>query len=321
LLGGFWQWGRTKEEKEIKTTSVERKTLTRIVSLSGRVDAHEKATLKFQASGLLTWVGVGEGDWVKKGQAVASLDKRSLKKSLEKEMNDYMKYRWDWEQGRDDYDYDQRWFELSDEAKRILEKNQFDLNKAVLDVELADIAVRLATITTPVEGIVTLVEAPFPGVNVTPATAEFKVVNPASVYFYAEADEEEVVELAEGMIAEIFLDAYPDDSFSGVINEINFVPVSSTGSPSYRVKIDFLDFSNENLRFRMRMEGEADIEVATSQNVLVIPLDAVSGGEEAWVYLLKGEEKVKQKISVGLETDDEVEVIDGLAEGDIIVVE
>ncbi|HPA35669.1 MAG TPA: biotin/lipoyl-binding protein, partial [Chitinophagales bacterium] len=64
---------------------------------------------------------VKEGDLVKKGQAIASLDQRELKKRLEKELNDYMTVRWDFEQTHEDYkDYKDRYL-LTDEMKRILE--------------------------------------------------------------------------------------------------------------------------------------------------------------------------------------------------------
>jgi len=315
------KWGR-KTNGKVKMVTVSRKNLQKILALSGRVEAEEKATLRFQTSGLLSWVGVKEGDWVKKGQAIASLDKRELKKTLAKKMNDYLKYRWDWEQGREDYEVDQRWFELSDTVKRILEKNQFDLNKAVLDVELADLAVRLATITAPFGGIVTKVESPWAGVNITPASAEFGLVNPASVYFYAEADEEEVTELQEGMSTRVFLDAYPQRVWPGTIRQVNFAPVSTSGSPTYAVKIDFLDLDNQDLKLRLRMEGEAEIVVAAKEKALVIPSEAVLGEEKFFVWVMSERgEKQKRFVKVGLETDEETEILEGLQEGEKVLVE
>ena len=48
--------------QEIATGRVERKNLTEKLTVSGEVNAEEKASLKFQTSGLLSWVGVKEGD-------------------------------------------------------------------------------------------------------------------------------------------------------------------------------------------------------------------------------------------------------------------
>jgi RND family efflux transporter MFP subunit len=311
-----------QEKQKTKTVEVKKEEIKKVLALSGRVDSHQKATLKFQTSGLLSWVGVKEGDWVKKGQAIASLDKRKLRKTLEKEMNDYLKYRWDWEQKRDDYDYNNRWFELSDEIKRILEKSQFDLNNAVVDVELADLTVRLATLTTPIDGIVTSIDSPFAGVNITPATAKFEVVNPDTVYFRAEADEEEVVQLKKGMRANISLDAYPDKTFSGRIGKVHFSPTTSSGSPAYAVEVEFSNLNNDDLKLRLQMEGEAEIVVASAKDTLVLPIEAVKGEKERWVYVLDEQGKrYKKEVKVGIESEDKVQIVEGLAEGDKVLID
>lgn len=311
-----------RSQQKQQVVEVERGDIQRTLSLSGRIDAHQRVTLKFQTSGLLSWVGVKEGDWVRRGQAIASLDRRELKKTLEKKMNDYLKARWDWEQAREDYSYKERWFELSDEVKRILEKNQFDLNKAVLDVELADLALRLSTITTPIEGIVTKVDTPFAGVNITPATAKFEVVNPKTVYFSAEVDEEDIGKLKEGMGAKITLDAYQNKVFEGKITKIHFSPVSTSGSPSYQVEIDFLNVDNNDLKFRLGMEGEAEVVVASAKNVLTLPTEAIKGEEQKWVWLIdKKGKKRKVRVELGLESEDKVEVKSGLREGERVLVD
>lgn len=319
-LVGFSSIKKGSQQKEIETTKAKRGDLQRIVALSGSVDAHQKADLRFQGSGLLVWVGAKEGDLVKKWQALASLDTRSLKKSFEKEMYDYLAYRSDWEQGREDYQYEEKWFEISDTAKRILEKNQYNLDKAVLDVELADLAVKFATLTTPIEGLVTKVDVPNPGVNVTPATAEFSVVDPGSVYFYAEADEDEVVEIKAGQEVTIYIDAYPEKTYSGKVTRVGFVPTASTGSPKYLVEIDFDQLDNSDYQFRLGMEGEGNILTASKTDVLYIPIDSVNGTDEKWVYVVGPQgEKEKRVVETGFKTDDDVEIVSGLKEGEAVV--
>ncbi len=316
----FSFYSKKSEKEEFKTVKVKRGDLEKITTLSGSIDAHQKANLRFQGSGLLAWVGVKEGDVVKKWQALAFLDKRSLQKSFEKEMNDYLKYRWDWEQGREDYQYQDKWFEISDETKRILEKNQFDLNKAVLDVELADLSVRLATLVSPIEGIVTKVDAPNSGVNITPATAEFVVVNPKTIFFYAEADEDEVVDIMEGQTVSVYIDAYPEKTFSGKVIRIGFSSVNSTGSPKYPVEIDFDGIDNTNHQFRLSMEGEGDVMIDTRKNALYVPIDSVNGDKEKWVYVIDSHgEKEKKAVETGLQTDDDIEITTGLQEGETVV--
>ncbi len=64
------------------TYKVKRQNLKESLTFSGEIDAEEKVTLRFQTSGRLSWVGVKEGDFVKKFQTIASLDQREVKKKL-----------------------------------------------------------------------------------------------------------------------------------------------------------------------------------------------------------------------------------------------
>ena len=68
----------SKAKNKVDSYKIKREDIREILTLSGEIDAEEKATLKFQTSGRLSWVGVKEGDYVKKYQSLASLDKREL---------------------------------------------------------------------------------------------------------------------------------------------------------------------------------------------------------------------------------------------------
>src|SRR3989338_2730820 len=183
-----------KNEKE-ETVKVKSGKLEDVLTISGTIDAEEKTTLRFQTSGRLAWVGVKEGDYVKKYQRIASLDKREVEKNLKKKLLAYMNERWDFEQTHDDYSVRGRRLidvpGLTAEENRILDKAQFDLDSSVLDVEIQTLAVEYANLWTPIEGIVTKVAAPFAGMNITPALSEFEIINPLSIYFSANADETE----------------------------------------------------------------------------------------------------------------------------------
>ena len=304
-------WAVSRQQKW-QFVHPQRRSLVASLNLAGHIDAQEKVTLRFKTSGKLAWVGVKEGDRVKKYQAIASLDKRELERDFRKAMASYLKTRNNFEQANADYGYWQHWFELNDAAKRALANDQYDLNRAVADVELAHLALEEATLVTPIAGIVTKVDAPYAGVNITPATAEFEIVNPATVYFRAEVDEDGVGKLKVGQKAKVNLDAYPGQSFPGAIKNISFQSVGSGTSPSYRVKIA-LAADNRDLRFRLGMDGEALITVARRDNVLAVPLLAVvnkNGQSYVWVWQ-KGH-RHRQTIVTGLTTDEWVEVKSGL---------
>ena len=71
IIGTFFfkNYRKSQAKREKKTTyKVKKQNLKETLTLSGEIDAEEKVTLRFQTSGRLAWVGVKEGDYVKKYQ-------------------------------------------------------------------------------------------------------------------------------------------------------------------------------------------------------------------------------------------------------------
>jgi len=243
------------ENQEIAVSSQEEKAEPLL--FPGQIIAENQITIKFKASGKLTWVGVKVGDSIKKGQALASLDKRELQKTFEKEANDYLSERWDFEQDQDDYQDERDNYLVTNAIKRILDKAQFDLNNSVLDYELANLAIEYALLTSPIDGIVIAIDEPIAGINITPATAKIVIADPNSVYFLAEADEEDVVKIKEGDKGVIILDSYENRDFESHIDTIEFAPLAEASGTVYGVKFPLP--KNENLQFRLGMNGEVEI--------------------------------------------------------------
>ncbi len=305
-----------KASKKIETEKVKRGVLEEKLTISGTIDAEEKVTLRFQTSGRLIWVGVKEGDYVKKYQGIASLDQREVKKKLEQELSDYSKTRNDFEEAKRDTYKDKV---LTDTIKRILEKNQFDLNKAVLDVEIQNLSVEYASLWTPIEGIVTKVVSPFAGVNITPATSEFEIVNPKTVYFAALADQTEVTKLKEGQTGELILDAYPEATLSGSIKNISFIPKSGETGTVYNVKFLFPD-DNSNYKYRIGMAGDLSFITKRKGDVLYLPnkFFKTQNGKK-YVTVKKDGKEEKVEVGIGMETDTDTEITSGVAAGEIVI--
>jgi hypothetical protein len=67
------------------------------------------------------------------------------------------------------------------------------------------------------------------------------------------------------------------------------------------------------------MKGDATVEVSSQGAALTIPVEALfSEGGTDYVYVLKDGKLNKVEITVGATTDTEVEVLDGLSEGDVV---
>jgi RND family efflux transporter MFP subunit len=324
LVGGFFVWKSSQKKAEsakIKTFTVVREDLVDSLGLSGEIDAGEKVSLRFQTSGLLAWVGVKEGDSVKKYQTLASLDKRDLQNRMSQLLNSYSKTRWDFEQAQDD-NKDWETAGMTDEArtavKRTLDKYQFDLNYSVLSVESQDLSLKFANLWTPIEGLVTKVDAPLAGQNITPATATFEVINPETIYFSATADQTEVVKFKIGQKGILVLDSYDEREIQGTVTSIAFTPKAGETGTVYEIKIA-LDLSNSDYAIRMGMTGDVDFVFKEIKDVLVVPSSYIKTEKgESYVYKAVGKEKQKTAVKVGETVDGNSEIVSGLNEKDVI---
>lgn len=321
--GWFWWRGRAKKE-ELKTAVIKKENLSKTVSASGKIKSEKEVTLKFQTSGKLAWVGVKEGDRVKQWQAIASLDQRELQKTLEKELMDYLNQRWNFSEDRDTYDITSDnldRYTLSDPARRVLEKAQFDLNRDVLDVEIADISLKLATLVSPIDGIVTQIDTLVSGVNITPTTAQFVVADPSAVFFEADIDEADISQVQEGQKVTLVLDAYSDREITAEVKQISFrAKTSSGGGTVFPVKISLP--ANDQLEFRLGMNGDADIILEEKKEVLVAPVSSLLNQDgKNYVFVIRNRVLAKKEVEIGLSTEISAEIISGLEAGEKIVIE
>lgn len=302
--------GREGKSK-LETAKVTRGKLSETLTLSGTISASEKVSLKFQTGGRLVWVGVKQGDYVRRYQSIASLDQRELKKTLEKKLNDYLANRYTFDQTTID-DYKDK--VLTDTIKRLKDKAQLSLNNAVLDVQLQTIVKEYANLQTPIEGIVTKANPEIAGSNVTSTNAEYEIVNPKSIYFSATADQNEVVKLKEGETGTLVLDAFEEATLSGAIKKISFTPKTDESSTVYEV---FFTLDDKNLlpKLRLGMTGDLTFITAEKNNVLYLPMRFVKEKDsQKYVYQLQNGKKEKKIVQTGLETDENVEITTGLSE-------
>lgn len=324
LIGVFifkLKFNLLSQSTKVSTYTIKRQNLKETLDLSGEIDSEEKVTLRFQSSGRLTWVGVKEGDYVKKYQGIASLDTQELQKNLKKYLNTYMSTRWDFETTKDEKDIKNIGGlnqDLREAALRTLDKAQFDLNNAVIDVELKNIALQYAYLYTPIEGIVVSVSSPYAGVNITPSQAEFIIINPKTIFFSATADQADVVKMREEMIGEIILDAYPDKSIQGVIKTISFIPKSGETGTVYRIKLN-MNIDNINYQYRHGMTGDISFVVKERNNVLSVPTNYLkTTNNKKSVFKKVNNQKVKTNVTIGEEIDGTTIITSGLNESDII---
>lgn len=313
-----------KSKAVAQSTTIQKGDVATNLTLSGAVDSTEKATLQFQSPGLISWVGVKEGDYVTKGQGIASIDTRIANLDLQKSLNLYGLNRLDFDQTNQD---NQNYLENPDSAardriKRSLDKAQLTLNNTVLDVQSQTVAISLSSISSPISGVVTNINNAIAGANVVVGQTQFEIVNPNTIYLSVTADQTDVVNVKVGDVASIVMDAYPDQTLQGKVIKIGFTPETNQTGTVYEVKIAFENLSSQdikNLKFKIGMTGDANFTTNEKKDVLYVAPQYIKEDTKG-KYLLVGPKKEKVYIQTGLEGTDRVEVNGNIKEGDIIFI-
>ena len=145
------------------------------------------------------------------------------------------------------------------------------------------------------------------------------VVNPATRRVRARVNQADIDDLRVGQSARIGLDAYPDLSFTGRIQQMSPIGVQSNLSPKVRnfVVLVAVDGSHPNLM--PDLTASLDVQLARVPGALVVPRDAVGYDEhQAFVRVQRGGTFERQVVSVGDMNTHEIVVASGLAEGVVV---
>ncbi len=291
-------------------------SITKTLEISGHVDAKQKARLRFIAGGKVVYLGAQEGDAVKKWQTIASIDAASLSKSLQKNLNLYMKERWDWETTTDS-NKDQP---LDTVEQRTVDKEQWDLNNTVIDVEIQDIAIKNTALYAPFDGVLTSSPTAVTGVQLL-ANDYFEIVNPESLIFRAAVDESDISFVSKGQNANLVLDSYPDEIISTSVSYVSYVSTETSSGTAFIVEFPLNKAANGNL-LRIGMNGDINIVLESKDDVLTIPTVSITQRDnKTYVGVKTGENQSEEReVKTGLETDDTIEILEGLSVADEIVV-
>lgn len=314
LVGGGIGWGYwNKSRSNIETTKIERGEIKEELVLSGEIKADEYANLRFSGSGELGWIGVSEGDHVKKGQALARLDTTSLYAAYEQAVSDLRSAQATADNILDqvkDHDDDETW-EMRDKRT----KAEAARDRAYRAMTIAEENLRNGTLRAPFEGIVTNVKNPFTGINTMATEGQIEILNPETIYFEVMADQTEVIDIHEGDEVEIVLDSYPDETYDGKVKEIALTPETGEVGTVYRIKVQFLDQSFDGLR--VGMTGDARFVLKKKEDALYVPNKFVnSDNGDKYVNLNSKNNKVK--VQVGIEGEDNTEIMGEVKEGDVV---
>ncbi len=134
-------------------------------------------------------------------------------------------------------------------------------------------------------------------------------------------DEKDITKVTAGQETMLTIDAFPTEVFPATVTGKLYTADTSSSVSTYAVD---LEFENDD-RFLAGMNGSASINVASKENVVLIPVNAiVENAEGTFVYtspgkLEDGSDKVLTPIETGISDGVLVEVISGVNDGDMII--
>lgn len=312
-----------KSSKPANLFTVKSQTFAQTITASGTITARRMATLKFQTPSLITWVGIKKGDQVNAYQAVATLDMRTLEKNLSIALLNYSEQRNNFDQKQVDNQERTPYSALNDDMKRILQNNQYDLDKSVRSVELSDLAKKQAVLVTPFSGIVVDDGGLVAGQNLSAADLEakaVKIIDMSSMYFQAKVDEVDYAKVKNGQTVSLTLDAFPGKTFTGKVTYVGQQGVKST-SGSINILVDVtLDPFKENLV--TDLNGEAVFTVAEIPNSLAVPANYVYYRDnKPFIKVVSGGKTAEKAVTLGSVSGELTQVISGLSSGDQVIQE
>jgi len=300
---------RPKPPKPVETTKVTHQNLVQTVSITGVVAAENAANLTFPFAGKIAYLPFNEGDSVAKGQVIASLDPSDLQANLRQAEQDFTAAK-----AASEKLYNAQGYPTAESFDQKVARTAVDAaqNKAYDNVVKARKAIADSSLIAPFSGVLVREDVKNVGVNVS-AGSTWTIIDPSTLEFKMEIDEADIAKISTGQNVNVNLDAFPDETLKLTVTNIDLVThTTSSGGNAYFVKANM----PVNTKYRIGMNGNADIITGDLHDVLVIPFASVQNDNE--VYVKTGNKFKLKKVRLGLENDISAEVLSGLTEGDEI---
>ncbi|MFK3959541.1 efflux RND transporter periplasmic adaptor subunit [Pseudalkalibacillus hwajinpoensis] len=169
------------------------------------------------------------------------------------------------------------------------------------------------TIESPINGIVSQINAEENAAAV-PSTPLAVVVNLNPINAAFQVNSFQITQLQKDQEVKITFDGV-DGSFDGKLKAIPPTANEQTGSFLIEIPIE-----NKDLKIKGGMKATATIQTDVIENAVTVPKDSIIyGDDETYVYAPQGK-KVKQvKVELGAESDESIQITNGLSKGDKVI--
>jgi len=184
-----------------------------------------------------------------------------------------------------------------------------------LDRDETGLKFEKAPVESPLAGLVGRIYVDI-GQNVLPQTPVALVLNLEKVKLNLDIPEKYLSKVNLGQEAEIFVDAYADEKFSGFVTKISPVLDLATRTAPIEITLD-----NPDYKLKSGMFAKVRLILKEYKAVPVILKEAIIGKEpDTYVYVIENNHAFLRKITLGLRQGPYYQVLSGLKEGEYVVI-
>lgn len=325
------------------TAPVTRADLSTSITATGTIEPVTKVEVGTQVSGIIDKIYVDYNSEVRKGQVIAELDKTNLLSELTSAKSNLANSQSELDYQRANFERYAKLFEKGlvsvddyETARLAFEKARQDIVVQQQNVAKAQTNLGYATITSPVDGIVLSREVE-EGQTVASAMTTPTLFNIAQdltdMRVIADVDEADIGGVKEGQRVAFSVDAFPDDTFAGTVTQVRLEATTESNVVTYEVVIAA---PNKDLKLLPGLTANVTIFTSERDGVLAVPTKAlrfspnqalltadqsvedVASATKVWRF--DGKTFRAVAVKTGLNSGTMVEIVEGLAEGDKVVV-
>ncbi len=175
---------------------------------------------------------------------------------------------------------------------------------------------RTLTFRSPVSGIVTEKKA-LQGMRFMPGEALYMIADLSAVWVVADVFEQDIGLVKMGAKAKVRINAYPDKLFEGKVSYV--YPTLNAATRTVPVRVEL---ANPGMLLKPSMFAQVELPVSAKGAVVTVPTSAViDSGTRQIVLVQQGEGRFEpREVKLGARSDTYVEVIDGVKDGELVVV-
>lgn len=276
----------------------------------GKISAIDSAVLNFNASEKISAIHFSNGDTVTKGQVIAEQDNTKAKADLDKAKSTLALAKTKLERIEDLLIKEP--FAL---AKQDVDELRENVNLADADVRQKQATMNDYLITAPFDGQLTSFSQSI-GSQIGAGTALVTLysLNPVEVRYAI--SQKDLGKAQKGQGVNVTVEAYGNTEFKGLVNYVAPAVDESSGRVEIHATLD-------NPEFKLAPGMFANIKQFYSHDIkhLLVPQNSIiANNDERFVWLVRGDNAVKQVVKLAQNTNDGYAVVlEGLAEGDLVV--